>query len=66
MKQDIHAFLEQYRSQQADDFLVVAAAAKTGFETAIPFRAAGRFIAVQALDRKGDVLGVSSTFELKR
>jgi len=49
-----------------DDFLVVAAAAKTGFETAIPFRAAGRFIAVQALDRKGDVLGVSSTFELKR
>jgi len=48
-----------------DDFLVVASATKNGFETAIPFRAQGRFIAVQALDRRGNVLGVSRTLKLK-
>ena len=48
-----------------DDLLVVASAKKDGFETAIPFRAKGRFIAVQALDRKGEVIGVSTTLPLK-
>ena len=48
-----------------DDFLVVASATKNGFETALPFRAQGRFIAVQALDRRGNVLGVSRTLKLK-
>jgi hypothetical protein len=48
-----------------DDLLVVASAKKDGFETTIPFRAKGRFIAVQALDRAGKVLGVSRTLRLK-
>lgn len=49
-----------------DDLGVVATAAKTGFETAIPFRPQdGKFIAVQALSRTGDVLGVSTTLRLK-
>ncbi len=51
--------------QANDDLLVVATAKKSGFETAIPFRAKGRFIAVQALDGKGEVLGVSRTLKLK-
>jgi len=49
-----------------DDLGVVASAAKTGFETAIRFRPVGNFIAVQALDRNRQVLGVSQTVELKR
>jgi hypothetical protein len=48
-----------------DDLLVVASAKKNGFETSIPFRAKGRFIAVQALDGKGKVVGVSRTLRLK-
>ena len=48
-----------------DDLLVVGSAKKDGFETAIPFRAVGRFIAVQALDRRGKLLGVSQTLKLK-
>ena len=48
-----------------DDLLVVASAKKDGFETVIPVRAKGRFIAVQALDRKGEVIGVSTTLPLK-
>ena len=48
-----------------DDLLVVGSAKKDGFETAIPFRAGGRFIAVQALDRRGKLLGVSQTLKLK-
>jgi hypothetical protein len=31
----------------------------------MPFRAKGRFVAVQALDRKGGVLGVSRTLKLQ-
>ncbi len=48
------------------DLAVVASARKSGFETAIPFRTSGRYIAVQALDRKGEVIGVSRTLKLKR
>ena len=48
-----------------DDLTVVAAAAKSGFETAIPFHAKGQFVAVQALDGKGRVIGVSRTLSLK-
>jgi Arylsulfotransferase (ASST) len=48
-----------------DDLAVVATARKSSFETAIPFRAKGRYIAVQALDRKGKVIGVSRTLKLK-
>jgi Arylsulfotransferase (ASST) len=47
-----------------DDFGVVASAKKSGFETAIPFRADGKYIAVQALDAGGDVIGVSKTLKL--
>ena len=46
------------------DLRVVATARKKGFETAIPFHARGKFTAVQALDRKGRVLGVSRTLKL--
>jgi len=49
-----------------DDLAVVATAAKSGFETAIPFHTTGKYIAVQALDRKGEVIGVSRTLKLKR
>jgi hypothetical protein len=49
-----------------DDLAVVATVRKAGFETAIPFRASGRYIAVQALDRKGDVIGVSRTLKIKK
>jgi hypothetical protein len=49
-----------------DDLGVVASAPKKGFETAIPFQPhGGKFIAVQALSRTGDALGVSPTLELK-
>jgi hypothetical protein len=49
-----------------DDLGVVTSARKTRFETAIPFQPqGGKFIAVQALDRSGDVIGVSPTLELK-
>jgi hypothetical protein len=44
-----------------DDLSVVASARKSGFETAIPFQAGGKYVAVQALDRKGAVIGVSRT-----
>jgi outer membrane protein assembly factor BamB len=44
-----------------DDLAVVASATKSGFETAIPFQANGKYVAVQALDRKGNVLAVSRT-----
>ena len=48
-----------------DDLAVRAVAKKRGFETAVLFpRDKGRFIAVQALDRKGRVLGVSRTLKL--
>jgi hypothetical protein len=49
-----------------DDLAVVASATKSGFETPIRFRApaGAKFIAVQALDRAGEVLGVSPTVEL--
>jgi hypothetical protein len=50
----------------SDDLAVVATATKSGFETAIPFRATGKFVAVQALDRKGNVLGVSRTLKLNQ
>jgi hypothetical protein len=49
-----------------DDLSVVATARMSGFETAIPFRAKGKYIAVQALDRKGKVLGVSRTLKLNQ
>ena len=48
-----------------DDLGVVASAAKTEFETPIRFRPAGKFVAIQALDRNGQVLGVSRTLKLK-
>ena len=48
-----------------DDLAVVASATKSGFETAIPFRAS-RYITVQARDRKGEVIGVSRTLKLKQ
>jgi hypothetical protein len=50
-----------------DDLLVVADVPKRGFETAIPFRRpkGSRFVAVQAVDRSGEVLGTSQTLELK-
>jgi len=48
-----------------DDLAVVASATKSGFETAIPFRAS-RYIAVQARNRKGEVIGVSRTLKLKQ
>ncbi len=48
-----------------DDLAVVASAAKRGFETAIPLRSSGKFIAVQALDAKGETLGTSITVERK-
>jgi hypothetical protein len=48
-----------------DDLAVVATARKSGFETAIPFRAKGKYIAVQALDHTGKVIGVSRTLTLK-
>jgi hypothetical protein len=50
-----------------DDLAVVASKPKTEFETPIRFRppAGARFIAVQALDRTGEVLAVSRTVELK-
>ena len=51
--------------QANDDLLVVATTRKNGFETAIPFRAKGKYIAVQALDRRGEVIGVSQTLKLK-
>jgi hypothetical protein len=38
----------------------VATAAKTGFETTIAVRTAAPYVAVQALDAKGAVIGVSS------
>jgi arylsulfotransferase ASST len=38
----------------------VATHAKTGFETAIPFRGATGYVEVQALARDGDVLGTSA------
>jgi hypothetical protein len=49
-----------------DDLAVVATARKTGFETAIPFRAKGQYIAVQALYRAGKVIGVSRTLKLNQ
>jgi hypothetical protein len=48
-----------------DDLAVVATARKSGFETVIPFRAKGKYIAVQALDRSGKVIGDSRTLRLK-
>ena len=48
-----------------DDLGVVASAAKTEFETPIRFRPAGKFVAIQALDRNGQVLGVSRTLKVK-
>jgi hypothetical protein len=39
----------------------VAAAPRAGFETAIASPSTGRFLAVQALDREGAVLGTSNT-----
>jgi hypothetical protein len=48
-----------------DDLAVVATAKKAGFETAIPFSKRGKYIAVQALDREGDVIGVSRTLKLR-
>ena len=48
-----------------DDLAVRASAKKTAFETAIAFdRGAGKFLAVQALDGEGNVLGTSKTIEL--
>jgi outer membrane protein assembly factor BamB len=44
-----------------DDLAVVTSATKSGFETAIPFQANGKYVAVQALDRKRKVLAVSQT-----
>jgi hypothetical protein len=38
----------------------VAAVRRTGFETAITARAPGRYVAVQALDRSGAVIGASA------
>ena len=52
--------------KENDDLAVVASAAKKGFETPIRFRrGGGKYIAVQALSRSGEVLGVSPTRELK-
>ena len=48
-----------------DDLAVVATVKKDGFETTIPFHARGKYIAVQALGRGGDVIGVSRTLRLK-
>ena len=48
-----------------DDLAVVATATKNGFETAIRFHVKGKFIAVQALDGKGEVIGVSRTLKLE-
>jgi outer membrane protein assembly factor BamB len=49
-----------------DDLAVVATVKKSGFETAIPFRASGSYIAVQALDSNGKVIGVSRTLMRKQ
>jgi outer membrane protein assembly factor BamB len=49
-----------------DDLAVVATVKKSGFETAIPFRASGSYIAVQALDSNGKVIGVSRTLKRKQ
>lgn len=50
----------------ADDMGAVGSARKKGFETAIRFRPppGSKFLAVEALDRRGEVLGVSRTVEL--
>jgi hypothetical protein len=47
-----------------DDVTVVKTVRKTGFETAVPVgNARGRFVAVEALDASGRVLGTSKTVE---
>jgi hypothetical protein len=48
-----------------DDMAVVGSTRKVGFETAIPLRPGGKFIAVEALDAKGNVIGTSVTIERK-
>jgi hypothetical protein len=50
----------------ADELSGAATAKKKGFETAIPFGARGGFLAVQALDARGSILGVSRTLRLAR
>jgi len=49
-----------------DALAVVATAKKSGFETAIPFRAGGSYLAVQALNSEGKVIGVSRTIKRKQ
>ena len=46
-----------------DDLGAGTAVAKSGFETAIPLPAKGKYVAVQALDAKGRVLATSKTLQ---
>ncbi|MFL6021158.1 MAG: arylsulfotransferase family protein [Gaiellaceae bacterium] len=46
-----------------DDLAAGPAVAKSGFETAITLPAKGKYVAVQALDAKGQVLAVSKTLQ---
>jgi hypothetical protein len=49
--------------QANDDMHVTNTVAKRGFETAIPLGGDGKYVAVQALDAKGNVVGVSRTLK---
>jgi hypothetical protein len=46
-----------------DDLQAEPSVPKSAFETAIPLSGKGRYVAVQALDRKGRVLAVSTTLK---
>jgi hypothetical protein len=46
-----------------DALTVAASAPRSGFETAVPVPGPGPYVAVQALDGAGQVLGMSSTMK---
>ena len=63
---DRSRLLARARGINAETLTPVSSAAKTGFETAIPLPAgaAGPYVAVQALDGSGAVIGVSPTVKV--
>ena len=44
-----------------DDLMAIRTVPKTGFEANIPIDAKGAYVAVQALDRHGAIVGTSTT-----